>query len=46
MNHLEKYDTPGQGRSKDQYKHSLIIFTLAFIAICVLGSVLILIRFL
>ena len=46
MNHLKKYETPGQGRSKNQYKHSLIIFTLAFIGICVVGTVLILTTFL
>ena len=44
--YLRKYELPGQGRTKDQYKHSLIVFAIGFIGICVIGSVLILIEFL
>ena len=44
--YLRKYESPGQGRTKDQYKHSFIVFGIAFIGICVIGSVLILIKIL
>ena len=44
--YLKQYETPGQGRTKDQYKYSLMAFAIAFIGICVIGSVLILIKIL
>ena len=44
--YLKKYELPGQGRTKDQYKHSFIVFAIGFIGICTIGSILILIKIL
>lgn len=44
--YLTKYDVPGQGRRKDQYKSSFIVLAIGFIGICTIGSILILIKIL